>query len=75
MTNALTGWRKLRTPPDEFGEMDKSIQALLSAGKVLAIEEAKARSTREVAQRLADLAHNNHFADLIAATVKDNSTK
>lgn len=73
--SAMTGWRKLRTVSVGGGDMESSRQAILHAGRVLATEEIKAKSTHEVKERLRDLAHNNHFADLIAIVVEDNSAK
>lgn len=71
--NALTGWRKLREPlPFDF-DPESSCAALQAAEQVLREELVKVKETKQVKNSLRDLHVNNHFAELIASTVEDNT--
>lgn len=71
MTTALTGWKKLRTPIDvPTPDLVASSQARRIAEQILAVEQEKVAGTSELAARMRRLRDQNHFADLIAETMR-----
>lgn len=75
MTTILSGWRKLRHPPQHDFDVESAEAAREAAEMALLEEQVKAQRTKEVKERLRDLHTNNHFAQLIADTVEDNSRR
>lgn len=71
MTTALTGWKKLRVPVSGYaGDPEGAVEARKEAEHVLAAEQAKQVDTAVVAGRMRQLRERNHFADLIAETMR-----